>query len=327
MKAKLLLCTLIFAATATMGFSQADISSLGFNYSALVRDTAGKVQPSKAVTLRFTLLQGQNGSVTNAPYMETQKTTTDAYGFVNVSIGNGTPSGTGSFASLDFTAVNYWILIEVYNTFTGTYDALAKEALNAVPYAKVAGALTGAAAIPAGTIVAFGGDTAHVPVGWVLCDGRALSITNPKYLALFNAIGFNWGQPDGTHFKVPYTLGMFLRGGNNGSGNDPDVASRTSIPGTTSNSGDKVGSFQADVFQNHTHDLYSSLTGGQSAAVTVMTYRNPGGGYNLSHTGQYVEYTNLQVMGVNGANVGGGTPRLSVETRPKNVNVNYIIKL
>lgn len=51
-----------------------------------------------------------------------------------------------------------------------------------------------------GAIVAFGGSTA--PVGWLICDGSAISRT--KYADLFAVIGTTYGSGDGsTTFNLP----------------------------------------------------------------------------------------------------------------------------
>jgi len=281
--------------------AQLSINQLGFNYSALVRDQTGKVQPNTSVYMRFTFLQGANGASTNSPYIETQTIKTDAYGFANLVIGQGTSSQ--NFSSLDFSTINYWILIEVSFVNNGTYAALAKEALNAVPYAKVAGALVGAAAIPPGTIVAFGGDTSHIPTGWLLCNGRSFSVSDPIYINLFNAIQFNWGSPTSTKFNIPNLAGMFLRGTSNGTNNDPDKTSRTAIM-SGGNIGDGVGSYQTDTLRSHIHakgfGTLSQSSGAGYAYSGSTSY--PGGPINTGSTG-------------------------GNETRPVNVYVNYIIKL
>jgi microcystin-dependent protein len=303
---------------SSLSYAQVSMGSMGFNYSALVRDTAGRVQPLKPVTLRFTLLLGQNGTSTNSPWIETQNVNTDAYGFVNVTIGNGTKSGgtAASFTDVDFSMANYWILIEVYNNFSKAYDPLAKQAFQAVPYAKVAGALAGGAAIPAGTIVAFGGEVNKIPQGWIICDGRELDNTDPRYQPLFNAIGYSWGTSNNANkFKVPFTLGMFLRGTSNGYPHgDPDRNIRTPInPG--GNGGDNVGSFQTDVFSSHNHGGGNHGHSWQGAS-TIDTW-----GGNVVVGGNGIGVKSTPSSGIIISTQGGN------ETRPKNVSVNYIIKL
>jgi len=56
------------------------------------------------------------------------------------------------------------------------------------------------AALPAGTLAAFGG--ASAPAGWLLCDGSAVS--RSVYSLLFTAIGTTYGAGDGsTTFNLP----------------------------------------------------------------------------------------------------------------------------
>ena len=69
---------------------------------------------------------------------------------------------------------------------------------DAVPKSYVDAGLAAIAAVPSGTMSAFAGST--VPLGWVICDGRALStVTFP---ALFAAIGYTHGG-SGSTFNVP----------------------------------------------------------------------------------------------------------------------------
>jgi len=149
--------------------------------------------------------------------------------------------------------------------------------------------------IPVGTIEAFAGST--IPDGWLLCDGSAISRTT--YSDLFAVIDTKWGAGDGsTSFHIPDLRGRFLRGVDHGAGNDPDASSR-SASNTLGNTGDNVGSLQADELKSHSH------------AYTV--------GYG-SGNGSYAKGTNS----INSAGYTGTTG--GNETRPKNVYVNYIIK-
>jgi microcystin-dependent protein len=60
--------------------------------------------------------------------------------------------------------------------------------------------------IPAGVITQYGALTA--PTGWVLCQGQALSRTNPLYSRLWTAIGITYGAGDGTStYNVPNLQG------------------------------------------------------------------------------------------------------------------------
>jgi microcystin-dependent protein len=155
--------------------------------------------------------------------------------------------------------------------------------------------------MPVGTILPYGGTTA--PTGWLLCNGTAYGRTG-TYADLFSVIGTAFGAPDANNFNVPDLRGQFLRGVNNASGQDPDAASRTALK-TGGNTGDQVGSNQGDGFKSHTH----------SGSITLGSSCNS----NCPNSGLVPGVThNTSTFSV--ANNGGN------ETRPKNVNVNFIIK-
>jgi microcystin-dependent protein len=148
--------------------------------------------------------------------------------------------------------------------------------------------------IPVGTIIPYAGTS--VPEGWKACDGTTLSRTD--YALLFAAIGTAWGTGDAaTTFNLPDLRGRFPRGYDNGAGNDPDAASRVALSG--GNTGDKVGSYQEDEFESHTHSLNAWGFEGSGSNNTPTDGSKAGA-----------------QMGANGGN----------ETRHKNAYVNYIIK-
>lgn len=147
-------------------------------------------------------------------------------------------------------------------------------------------------AVPPGTVLSFCGAIAQKPSGYFVCDGSTPSRTT--YAALFAAIGTLWGTGDGSStFTLPDLRGQFLRGHDNGHGDDPDASSRTG--------GDVVGSSQADEFKSHNHDMPIQLNNGYAAGS--------GGAREQAYS-----------AGVDTGNRGGN------ETRPKNYAVLYIIK-
>lgn len=159
---------------------------------------------------------------------------------------------------------------------------------------------------PPGTVVAYGGTTA--PQGWLLCDGSAVS--RSTYADLFAAIGTNFGSGDGSStFHVPDLRGRFVRGRDGGAGRDPNSGSRTAMNGG-GNTGDAVGSVQGDAFQGHWHEVQAD------AGLTA------GGGQWRLGSGT-VGSNGVQSPISDGTN---GTPRISSETRPVNVSLNYIIR-
>jgi len=56
-----------------------------------------------------------------------------------------------------------------------------------------------------GEIMMFGADFAPRAdnAGWLFCDGRSLSRTDPKYRLLFQVIGTAFGSVDSSHFNLP----------------------------------------------------------------------------------------------------------------------------
>lgn len=140
---------------------------------------------------------------------------------------------------------------------------------------------------PPGKIAPFGQTAA--PVGWLVCDGSAVSRTT--YGALFNAIGTTWGVGDGaTTFNLPDCRGEFLRGNDQGRGVD---------------AGRAVGTAQAHAFAAHTHGIRTNAEGG-SGGITGNVRDN---------------FNGVGPVGGQGTESAGGT-----ETRPRNVSVLYCIK-
>lgn len=182
----------------------------------------------------------------------------------------------------------------------------------------------------AGIVVAFAGD--DIPDGWVLCDGKMVDRTQPRFSKLFDAIGTIHGGDGNPLFQLPDYLGRFLRGVNHdavdvfeGGGSllrDPDADNRRA-PGqnNTGNPKNQVGSIQDDSFQSHAHPIHDP---GHAHQIGVGAGGNklegPHGSSHFrqmgTHWGAHTAPTNIAIQAV------GGT-----ETRPKNAYVNWIIKL
>lgn len=165
-----------------------------------------------------------------------------------------------------------------------------------VTRAKLASALQNLLIVP-GTVQAYGGLTA--PSGWVLCDGTALNRTT--YADLFSVIGVSFGGGDGTTtFNVPDLRGRFIRMVDGTAGRDPDSAARTAM-NTGGAVGNNIGSVQLDQFASHTHPQY---------------YISSGGGTQYGAQSGLISGGTQPSVLANGGN----------ETRPKNANLNYMIK-
>ena len=106
-----------------------------------------------------------------------------------------------------------------------------------------------------GCIQAFA--QASAPTGWIICDG-ASNLNTYTYRALHSVISntyggtaYNAGTTDQsgetTVFTIPDLRGYFVRGIDNGAGNDPDASGRTG--------GDAVGSSQSYANASHRHNV------------------------------------------------------------------------
>lgn len=127
-------------------------------------------------------------------------------------------------------------------------------------------------------------------------DEAALS--RATYKNLFEAIGTAYGAGDGSStFNIPDLRGRFARGTDQGKGRDPNVGTRQAEP-ANAHAGDRVGPVQDDMFKSHTQGYQKSPNGGGGIA-----------------SGSYWKHAPAQ-SGATGGN----------ETRPKNLNVNWIIK-
>lgn len=146
--------------------------------------------------------------------------------------------------------------------------------------------LTPLPTVPAGTVVFFAAN--DVPEGYLLCNGATYTATQyPTLAALL-------GDP----FTVPDLRGRFVRGFDDGAGNDP---------------GRTFGSYQADAFKEHNHRM-------------VWTWYDGGAGRGLVDPVNPVDIT---YAGQTGGNASWGVTFAgdgNLETRPKNVALLPCIK-
>lgn len=185
---------------------------------------------------------------------------------------------------------------------TGAIDS-ASIANNSIAIEDLAAAVKNAL-IPPGTILPYGGTSP--PAGFLLCDGTSYS--RADYGALHNAIGENFGSSDSTKFNVPDLRGRFLRGVDGTAGNDPNKSDQERPPmNAGGNVGNRVGSIQTDQLGSHSH----TLPGTNWLQFNV-------GGHGVMNDGPSVP---KNVVSNPSTSAAGGN-----ETRPKNANVNYIIK-
>jgi hypothetical protein len=123
---------LSLVAIATISLSSFGQAPEGFKYQAVVRDAGNTILNNQSVGMRMTIQQGSIGGT--AVYQETFSTTTNAYGLVNLEIGNGTVV-TGTFATIDWANGPYFIETAVDVTGGTSYTVMGTSQLMSVPYA------------------------------------------------------------------------------------------------------------------------------------------------------------------------------------------------
>lgn len=155
----------------------------------------------------------------------------------------------------------------------------------------------GAAGLPAGSIVEFGGSTA--PGGWLLCDGSAVLRTT--YARLFAAISTTWGVGNGsTTFNVPDFRGRTPIGAGAGSG----LTART----VAASGGAETVVLDSTTMPAHSHTFTGSSTDSQgSHGHTLSGSVGSGGGHSHSGDGAVGNRSDLLAGGGTNAATNAGT--------------------
>lgn len=180
-----------------------------------------------------------------------------------------------------------------------------------------------AALVPPGTVVAFAGPvTMQPPEGWLFCDGHEVSRT--MYQALFDVIGTTAGDGNAAStFNLPDYRGRFLRGTDLGAGRDPDAATRGPMSGGGLQ-GDAVNSVQGDAFAAHDHGgstgVVNNYNGG--GVTNFLDYASGGSQAAFFYTQTASNAANSMKNHTHSIPSAGS----SIETRPVNASVNYLIK-
>lgn len=159
-----------------------------------------------------------------------------------------------------------------------------------------------------GSVIPFAQVSA--PTGWLVCDGTAVS--RSVYAALYAAIATVYGVGNGsTTFNLPDLRGEFVRGFDDGAGNDPDAATRTDSGGGIT--GDNIGTKQAGDVGAHDHKIELATL------PRSLDWARPAGG-GTSFEPQYEGNLSTTRDGLTNENTGTN------ETRPRNVAMLYCIK-
>lgn len=169
--------------------------------------------------------------------------------------------------------------------------------------------------VPLGAVIPYAGDIANPPhtlaeAGWLPCVGTKVSTS--QYQALYQTMSTMFGADDNVSFRLPDFRGKFLRGvvGQLNAGQrllDPDYLTRTPPQPSLQfqgNAGNLIGSMEGSDYAAHTHHYTYNNDYWQQAATAI---------------GPHAENTAGQTW-TTAANSTVG------ETRPVNINVNYLIK-
>lgn len=196
-------------------------------------------------------------------------------------------------------------------------------------------ALPVSAPVPSGTILPFGGTVA--PAGYLLCDGT--EVQRADYPRLFATVGEAFGAATVFTFTLPDMRGRFLRGVDGAATNDPDRNSRVAIaPGGSV--GNNVGSLQGDARRgiSGTVSGTTSSSGPHSHGIPTRnddwdeddgTAANLPGWADDARSTTPVQNNNTTFAAGDHIHSFNVTANFAgdAETRPKNVYVNYIIKI
>lgn len=101
-------------------------------YQAMVRNASGQVSVSSNTNIRFYVLQGS--ATGTSVYQEYHKTATNAYGLVNVRLGEGVVE-SGSFAAINWGAGAYFLKVAVDAQGGNDFVDMGTTQLVSVPYA------------------------------------------------------------------------------------------------------------------------------------------------------------------------------------------------
>jgi len=178
------------------------------------------------------------------------------------------------------------------------------------------------ATFPAGSVISFAGATA--PVGWLLCDGAAVSRTT--YATLFTAIGTTYGAGNGsTTFNLPDMRGRVAAGKDDMGGTAANRLTGTSggVDGLTLGSAGGLETHALTTAQMplHGHPWFSTYT----TQTTFQSKSTGGFPHSTNSTGVRPAYTGTP-SGAQGQQIGGAGGNQAHNNVQPTLVMNSIIK-
>ena len=172
----------------------------------------------------------------------------------------------------------------------------------------VADRIYGKGISPIGSVIMWGGSTANIPAGYLLCDGSTYSKptsqggSNNDYVELFDAIGTIHGENSAqTRFRVPDLRDKFVPG-----------AGGTYAPAATG--GEDSVELTEDQLASHTHEIsegdttHSHPDNTQSTETESISHSHTGNAaLNGNHSHESGSATNPGVSGIGGNHNHGGS--------------------
>ena len=122
----------LFITAILFAFAANSQTPQAFKYQAVARDLSGSALVSKNVSFRISILQGSASGT--SVYSEKHTKTTNAFGLVDLEIGNGS-SPTGSFSAIDWAGNTYFLKVEMDPNGGSAYQLMGTSQLLSVPYA------------------------------------------------------------------------------------------------------------------------------------------------------------------------------------------------
>lgn len=163
-----------------------------------------------------------------------------------------------------------------------------------------------------------------IPSNCRICDNTTLAIAS--YAKLNENMGGAWGT-DGTNINLPDLRGRFPRGVDGVAGNDPDKATRTAA-NTGGNIGNAVGSIQSDAMQGHIHNIRGNPAGlGDAGSIISATTYGVAGRGSGSYSDAPTRSDGTELISPPKTDTTNGLPRTTSETRVKNANVYFVIRV
>jgi microcystin-dependent protein len=160
-----------------------------------------------------------------------------------------------------------------------------------------------------GQVIAVGFNFA--PVGWALCDGSLVPIS--QYAALFQLLGTTFGGDGQTTFGLPDLRGRAPLGAGQGPGLQPYVQGQ--IAGVES------VTLTSSQFASHTHALQGAATATSAAPGAGAVLGTPG-----AATPIYAAAGTSATLAASAVSVAQGN-NLPHENRQPSLTINYIISL